>query len=94
MAFCEFFDYTFDKQSFTDFLEIEVYIVSGHRFNILEDVGCYPAIINTWLAYLLVGTWPIVIGLISAVYCGKLHVLYLLKFNLIPFNSSESSGVL
>ncbi|KLO16516.1 STE3-domain-containing protein [Schizopora paradoxa] len=44
-------------------------IVNGHRFNIYEDIGCFPVVINVWLSYPLVACWPIVIGLISAVYC-------------------------
>ncbi|KAH7924989.1 fungal pheromone STE3G-protein-coupled receptor [Leucogyrophana mollusca] len=45
------------------------FIVEGHRFNIFEDVGCYPYTFNTPLAYPLSIVWPVVIGLISAVYC-------------------------
>ncbi|EKM79051.1 STE3-type pheromone receptor [Agaricus bisporus var. burnettii JB137-S8] len=41
---------------------------SGHRFNIFEEVGCYPYTYNTWVALLLVSAPPIVIGLVSAVY--------------------------
>lgn len=47
------------------------YIVQGHRFNIFEVIGCYPAIYNTVPTYFLVYMWPVVVGLISAVYCGK-----------------------
>lgn len=50
------------------------YVVQGHRFNIYEEIGCYPAIYNTLLAYFLVNWWPIVLGVISAVYCGQCHV--------------------
>ncbi|THU83830.1 pheromone receptor Rcb3 B45 [Dendrothele bispora CBS 962.96] len=46
------------------------YVVQGHRFDILEDVGCYPVIYNTLLAYFTTNIWPIVIGLISATYCA------------------------
>lgn len=56
----------------TSYLE---YIVQGHRYNIFEDVGCYPFTYNTPVAYVLVITWPIVIGLISGVYCGKFNRL-------------------
>ncbi|KAG1750489.1 pheromone receptor Rcb3 B43 [Suillus paluster] len=45
------------------------FIVEGHRFNIFEEIGCYPFTYNTWLAYPLSNLWPLVIGLISAVYC-------------------------
>ncbi|KAI0055983.1 STE3-domain-containing protein [Artomyces pyxidatus] len=44
------------------------YVVQGHRFDILEDVGCWPAAVNTTASYLLLWSWPIVIGAISAVY--------------------------
>ncbi|EPS99299.1 hypothetical protein FOMPIDRAFT_1124670 [Fomitopsis schrenkii] len=45
------------------------YIVSGHRFDIYEEFGCYPFMYNTWLAYPLSVVWPIIIGIVSAVYC-------------------------
>ncbi|KAG1809287.1 pheromone A receptor-domain-containing protein [Suillus variegatus] len=45
------------------------FIVEGHRFNIFEEIGCYPSTFNTWIAYPLSNLWPLVIGLISAVYC-------------------------
>ncbi|KAI0078459.1 fungal pheromone STE3G-protein-coupled receptor [Panus rudis PR-1116 ss-1] len=44
------------------------YIVQGHRFNILEDVGCLPEIFNTPPAYPLVFMWPVLIGCVSFVY--------------------------
>lgn len=57
--------------------------MAGHRFDIYEEIGCYPAIYNVWLAYPLVLCWPIAIGLVSAVYCCKSLVLILLhKTNL------------
>ncbi|KAE9393918.1 pheromone receptor [Gymnopus androsaceus JB14] len=45
------------------------YIDQGHRFDIYEDIGCYFFTLNTWVAYVLVVTWPLVIGCVSAVYC-------------------------
>jgi hypothetical protein len=48
------------------------YIVAGNRFNIIEDFGCITATCNTPLAYVLVYSWPVVIGLISAGYGCKL----------------------
>lgn len=45
------------------------YVVSGHRFDIYEDIGCQPAIYNTPVAYALVLCWPIAIGLASGAYC-------------------------
>lgn len=47
------------------------YVVQGHRFNILEDIGCYPVVYNTLPAYFLYFMWPVVFGLISFVFSGK-----------------------
>ena len=41
----------------------------GHRFDILEGIGCLEAYPNTWLALILYFLWPIPIGLVSATYC-------------------------
>jgi pheromone a factor receptor len=46
------------------------YIVQGHRFNIFEDIGCFPMTWNTTPAYPLVFCWPVAIGVVSAVYCS------------------------
>ncbi|KAJ7469387.1 pheromone A receptor-domain-containing protein [Mycena galericulata] len=53
------------------------YVVQGHRYNIMEDVGCYPTTYNTPLAYPLSYLWPNIIGLVSACYC----ILTLREFN-------------
>ncbi|PPQ94223.1 hypothetical protein CVT25_006649 [Psilocybe cyanescens] len=53
------------------------YIVQGHRFNIFEDVGCYPFTYNTWPAYILVFCPPVAIGVVSAVYA----ILSIIQFN-------------
>ncbi|CDO68081.1 hypothetical protein BN946_scf184788.g12 [Trametes cinnabarina] len=45
------------------------WVYQGHRFDILEGVGCTEEFPNSFLAYLLYFTWPIVIGLVSATYC-------------------------
>lgn len=45
------------------------YFCQGHRFDIYEQIGCFPATYNTPLAFAFVYSWPIVIGLISGVYC-------------------------
>lgn len=44
------------------------YIPQGHRFNILEEVGCWPTVYNTPVAFALVYTWPLIIGCVSAYY--------------------------
>ncbi|KAF5353484.1 hypothetical protein D9756_007950 [Leucocoprinus leucothites] len=45
------------------------YIVQGHRFDIYEDIGCFPALYNTLPLYFLSLSWPLIIGCISASYC-------------------------
>ncbi|KAF8200239.1 pheromone A receptor-domain-containing protein [Pholiota molesta] len=45
------------------------FIVQGHRYDIFEDIGCYPTTVNTPAAYPLSFVWPNIIGIISAVYC-------------------------
>ncbi|KAF9786680.1 STE3-domain-containing protein [Thelephora terrestris] len=44
------------------------YVAAGHRFDIIEDYGCALATYNTPLAYVLVLSWPLIIGIISACY--------------------------
>ncbi|KAF9007128.1 pheromone A receptor-domain-containing protein [Cyathus striatus] len=43
-------------------------IPQGHRFDIFGDIGCYPTVYVTPMAYALVFGPPVVIGLVSAVY--------------------------
>ncbi|EIW56751.1 STE3-domain-containing protein [Trametes versicolor FP-101664 SS1] len=51
-------------------LSIALYwFYQGHRFDILEGVGCVEEYPNSFLAYLLFITWPIPIGLVSGTYC-------------------------
>ncbi|KAJ7475477.1 pheromone A receptor-domain-containing protein [Mycena galericulata] len=45
------------------------YIFQGHRFNIFEDMGCYPDLYNSLPTYFISSMWPLIIGLVSAVYC-------------------------
>ncbi|KAF8153841.1 pheromone A receptor-domain-containing protein [Crassisporium funariophilum] len=45
-------------------------VVQGHRFDILEDIGCYPVVYNTLPAYFLYFMWPVVLGVISFVFSG------------------------
>ncbi|KAG2029751.1 pheromone A receptor-domain-containing protein [Suillus americanus] len=60
------------------------YVVQGHRFDIYEDVGCYPFIYNTLPAFFLSDSWPIIIGLVSSVYCGAPLLGGLLSAFLLP----------
>lgn len=45
------------------------FFVQGHRFNIFEQVGCFPAVYNVTLAYPFIYMWPPMFGAISMVYC-------------------------
>ncbi|KAJ7902933.1 fungal pheromone STE3G-protein-coupled receptor, partial [Mycena leptocephala] len=53
------------------------YIVQGHRFNIYEQIGCYPALYNSIPMYFISMMWPPLIGCVSAVY----GILSLRAFN-------------
>ncbi|KAI3609865.1 pheromone receptor STE3_Mr4.1 [Moniliophthora roreri] len=51
--------------------------VHPHRFDILEDIGCYPTTYNTIPAYFLYFMWPILLGCVSLTYsCLNLHSFY------------------
>ncbi|KAJ1300850.1 hypothetical protein OPQ81_002490 [Rhizoctonia solani] len=43
-------------------------VVRGHRYNIIEDIGCYPTTYMTLAAVPLVYMWPILIGFVSLFY--------------------------
>ncbi|TBU56138.1 STE3-domain-containing protein [Dichomitus squalens] len=66
------------------------YVVQGHRFNILQGVGCLPEIYNTPPAYPLVFMWPPLIGCVSFVY-AFLTLLGFLKHR-IQFSEVVSSN--
>jgi hypothetical protein len=56
-------------------LHLPDYIPQGHRFDILEDIGCFPSTYNTWVAYVLVFAWPLAIGVVSAAYSSEFPCL-------------------
>ena len=43
-------------------------IVQGHRFNIFEDVGYYPARSSIPLTYLLITLWPVFVGIAPLIF--------------------------
>ncbi|OJA20279.1 mating type pheromone receptor 2 [Rhizopogon vesiculosus] len=68
------------------------YVVQGHRFDIFEDVGCYPFIYNTLPAFFLSDSWPIIIGLVSSVYCAlSLRAFYRRRVQFNQFLASNTS---
>ncbi|KAM5538798.1 hypothetical protein V8D89_007520 [Ganoderma adspersum] len=71
---------------------VAFHIVNGHRFDIFEQVGCYPYVYNTPLAFPLVYIWPLVIGLCSAVYCVmSLRAFALRRAQFSEFLSASAS---
>ncbi|KAF8809921.1 STE3-domain-containing protein [Phlegmacium glaucopus] len=68
------------------------FIVQGHRYDIWEDIGCYPTTVNTPAAYPLSFIWPNVISLASAVYCVlTLRAFMLRRAQFSQFLSSTTS---
>ncbi|KAJ7759959.1 fungal pheromone STE3G-protein-coupled receptor [Mycena metata] len=74
------------------------YIVQGHRYNIYEQIGCYPALYNSIPMYFISMMWPPLLGCVSAVYA----ILALRAFNarriafsqfLAPSTSSAVPGL-
>lgn len=55
----------FRLDPFTTFPE---YVCQGHRFDIWEDVGCFPYTYNTIVGLFLVSVPPLTIAAVSAVY--------------------------
>lgn len=45
-------------------------IVHPHRFDILENIGCYPVTYNTLPAYFLWLMWPLLLAVASFIYAG------------------------
>ncbi|QRV83678.1 STE3-type pheromone receptor [Ceratobasidium sp. AG-Ba] len=46
------------------------FIVQDHRFDILEDYGCWPVVYHTLPSIFLVQLWPICISIASFIYAG------------------------
>ncbi|KAF8597846.1 STE3-domain-containing protein [Ceratobasidium sp. AG-I] len=44
------------------------FIVQSHRYDIIEDIGCWPVVYNTLVAVPTVLMWPIIIGSASFIY--------------------------
>jgi len=43
-------------------------VVEGHRFDIVEEFGCYPHTYNTVVAFFLQYMWPVVLHAVTLVY--------------------------
>jgi pheromone a factor receptor len=70
------------------------YIVQGHRFDIIEDIGCQYTVYWSWPAFVLIYLPPLVVSLIGCIY-GSLTIYWFLQrrsqFNDIL--TSSNSGV-
>ncbi|TDL19932.1 STE3-domain-containing protein [Rickenella mellea] len=51
------------------FIMALAYIPQGQRYDIFEDIGCLYSVYDVWPAILTFYIWPLVLGLISTVYC-------------------------
>ncbi|KAJ7807336.1 pheromone A receptor-domain-containing protein [Mycena olivaceomarginata] len=70
------------------------FVVQGHRYNILENVGCFPATYNVTLAYPLTYLWLNVINLISACYAIlTLRAFLRRRAQFAQFLASGSTGI-
>jgi len=70
------------------------YIVQGHRYNILEDIGCWPSTYNTHPAIPLVMVPPILLGMASFVYCAlSIRAFMKRRASFNAFLNSNNSGV-
>lgn len=52
------------------------YVVQGHRFDIFEDIGCYPFSYNTPLTFVLLDGPPTVISIFSGTYSVMTILLF------------------
>ena len=66
------------------------YVVQGHRFDIMERIGCWPVTVNTIAAYFLIFMWPTVLGMITMVYAGWSSEITSSMLNIL-FNQLHSS---
>ncbi|KAJ3574648.1 hypothetical protein NP233_g1617 [Leucocoprinus birnbaumii] len=66
-------------------------IVQGHRFDIFEDVGCWPTTYNTPLAYALVLAPPLGLAVIASAY--SVLCIVALKHNYVEFKKTLSNGL-
>ncbi|KAK7032507.1 a-factor receptor [Paramarasmius palmivorus] len=69
-------------------------IVQPYRFQIIEDVGCYPSTYNSLLAYVLYYMWSIALGLVALVYAclalRQYHIRRAELSKLMPMKTIDS----
>ncbi|EPQ55600.1 STE3-like pheromone receptor, partial [Gloeophyllum trabeum ATCC 11539] len=70
----------------------ELFFVSCHRFDILQDIGCQPATYNTLPAYFLLFMWPPLLGCISFVYAAlSLRNFFIRRIQFSQFATSAQA---
>ena len=76
MILCPFFSITFQVMSLW-LIHITAFFAQGSRFSIVEDYGCSPAILRTWVAVVIINAPPVLLELIASVYgCLSIHAFY------------------
>ncbi|ESK87358.1 pheromone receptor [Moniliophthora roreri MCA 2997] len=66
-------------------------IVQPYRFQIIEDVGCYPSTYDSLLAYLLYYIWSIAMGFVALFYgCLALRQFHLRRAEISKLKSMKS----
>ncbi|RDB18160.1 Pheromone B alpha 2 receptor [Hypsizygus marmoreus] len=67
-------------------------VVQPHRFDILEDIGCFPAVYNTLPAYFLYFMWPPLLAVVSLVYSAlTLRSFWIRRMQFNQLISSKTS---
>jgi len=61
------------------FVMIAHVVVQGHRFDILERVGCTPTVYWSYPALFLVILWPVCLYIVSAVYSALALRLFIIR---------------
>jgi hypothetical protein len=72
-------------------LKIVEYIPQGHRFNIFEDIGCFPYTYLTPVGIVLVFVPPVLIGWICTIYGGRV-LLFDFNFKSLPYTPFHIYG--
>ncbi|KAI0061190.1 fungal pheromone STE3G-protein-coupled receptor [Artomyces pyxidatus] len=70
------------------------YIVQGHRFDILEDAGCWPALVDRPPSYALVFIWPLILSIVSVIFGILILRRHLIdRRKLDPWNNADPALV-
>lgn len=73
MIICKFFLHWLHLARF---LLPEYTFANNNQFNIVKDFGCPPATSNTFLFFVLVFSWPLIIAVVSACDGSKFSYVF------------------